>query len=94
MAFDQGGGDVEPGDLVEGLDGLDDTQGAFQHHDGDAVVSLGDGGGVSENGGLGEVTGQRSSTWDDEPWAVATVISTPTSSSWAPGSAACTHCGG
>ena len=71
MAFGERGGDIEPGGLVDGLDGLDDRQRPFQHGDGAAVIGLvGRGraaaavahraadGGVAEHGGLGEVVGQ------------------------------------
>ena len=40
MAFGGRGGDVEPGGLVDGLDGLDDRQRSLQHRDGTAVIGL------------------------------------------------------
>ena len=70
MTLDQRNGDIEPGGLVDGLDGLDDTQGSFQHGDGAATIGLvaaarggggrpsGRGRGVTEDGGLGEVPSQ------------------------------------
>ena len=40
VAFGERGGDIEPGGLVDGLDGLDDRQRSFQHRDGAAVIGL------------------------------------------------------